>query len=38
MTRRVLPYRSPSEDVVSGPDWVLVTEDGEVPLLESVPD
>ncbi|MDK1475510.1 hypothetical protein QNO07_19155 [Streptomyces sp. 549] len=38
MTRRVLPYRSPSEDIVVASGWSLVTEDGEVPLPESLPD
>ncbi|MGY3200492.1 hypothetical protein [Streptomyces sp. TE5632] len=38
MTRRVLPYRSPSEDVVAAEPWLLVTEDGEVAIPEALPD
>jgi hypothetical protein len=38
MTRRVLPYRIPSEDVVTAGDWSLVTEEGEIPLPEALPD
>ncbi|EMF29182.1 hypothetical protein ACPCIX_13515 [Streptomyces pseudogriseolus] len=38
MTRRVLPYRVPAEDVVSAETWRLVVEDGEVPLPEAMPD
>lgn len=38
MTRRVLPYRVPSEDVVTAEPWRLVVEDGEVPLPEALPD
>lgn len=38
MTRRVLPYRVPVEDVVSAETWRLVVEDGEVPLPEAMPD
>ncbi|WP_199818947.1 hypothetical protein [Streptomyces sp. NRRL B-1347] len=38
MTRRVLPYRSPSEDVVAADGWSLVTEDGEVAMPEALPD
>ncbi|MFJ8779994.1 hypothetical protein [Streptomyces sp. NPDC102476] len=38
MTRRVLPYRVPSEDVVTAEPWLLVTEDGEVPMPEALPD
>lgn len=38
MSRRVLPYRVPTEDVVSADSWRLVVEDGEVPLPEAVPD
>ncbi|AUG75747.1 hypothetical protein CFP65_0807 [Kitasatospora sp. MMS16-BH015] len=38
MTRRVLPYRIPSEDVVTVEPWSLVTEDGEVPMPEALPD
>ncbi|MGW5850573.1 hypothetical protein ACWFQ8_21930 [Streptomyces sp. NPDC055254] len=37
MTRRVLPYRMPSVDVVVVDDWRLVTEDREVPLPEALP-
>ncbi|MEV5936311.1 hypothetical protein AB0L56_27155 [Streptomyces sp. NPDC052079] len=38
MTRRVLPYRVPTEDVVAAQSWRLVVEDGEVPLPEAMPD
>ncbi|MFD7708080.1 hypothetical protein [Streptomyces sp. NPDC059786] len=38
MTRRVLPYRAPSEDVISPETWLLVTEDSDVPLPEALPD
>ncbi|MFF8400857.1 hypothetical protein ACF06P_04345 [Streptomyces sp. NPDC015684] len=38
MTRRVLPYRVPSEDVVAAGPWRLVVEDGEVRLPEALPD
>lgn len=38
MSRRALPYRSPSTDVVRADPWVLVTEDGELTLPESLPD
>lgn len=38
MTRRVLPYRAPDQDVVIAEPWSLVTEDGEVPMPESLPD
>ncbi|MGW3493079.1 hypothetical protein [Streptomyces sp. NPDC001020] len=38
MTRRVLPYRSPSEDVVAAEPWLLVTEDGEVAMPGALPD
>lgn len=38
MTRHVLPYRVPGEDVVSAGPWRLVVEDGEVPLPEALPD
>ncbi|MEU9440465.1 hypothetical protein AB0D42_05945 [Streptomyces sp. NPDC048304] len=38
MTRRVLPYRVPSEDVIDAEPWRLVVEDGEVALPESLPD
>ncbi|MEU7700947.1 hypothetical protein ACF064_18040 [Streptomyces sp. NPDC015492] len=37
MSRRVLPYRSPSEDVVAAGPWRLVLDDGEVPLPEALP-
>ncbi|MFB7834695.1 hypothetical protein ACFVFF_21380 [Streptomyces sp. NPDC057680] len=37
MSRRVLPYRSPSEDVVAVEPWRLVLDDGEVPLPEALP-
>ncbi|MFB7502862.1 hypothetical protein [Streptomyces broussonetiae] len=38
MTRRVLPYRVPSEDVIIAEPWRLVVEDGEVALPEALPD
>ncbi|MEU0391294.1 hypothetical protein ABZ208_00615 [Streptomyces sp. NPDC006208] len=38
MTRRVLPYRIPSEGVVTAEGWLLVTEDGEVAMPEALPD
>ncbi|GAA3835185.1 hypothetical protein [Streptomyces chiangmaiensis] len=38
MTRRVLPYRTPSEDVVTADPWLLVIEDGEVAMPEALPD
>lgn len=38
MTRRVLPYRIPAEDVVTPEPWRLVVEDGEVTLPEALPD
>lgn len=38
MTRRVLPYRTPSDDVVAAESWLLVTEDGEITLPEALPD
>ncbi len=38
MTRRVLPYRAPTEDVVTPEGWRLVVEDGEVALPEALPD
>ncbi|MFF5763476.1 hypothetical protein ACFY8F_13215 [Streptomyces tanashiensis] len=37
MSRRVLPYRSPSEDVVAAEPWRLVVEDGEIRLPEALP-
>jgi len=38
VSRRVLPYRVPPEDVVTTKPWLLVTEDGEVPMPEALPD
>ncbi|WP_406372173.1 hypothetical protein OG788_18655 [Streptomyces sp. NBC_00647] len=38
MTRRVLPYRVPTEDVMMAEPWLLVTEDGEIALPEALPD
>ncbi|WP_405930096.1 hypothetical protein [Streptomyces longwoodensis] len=38
MTRRVLPYRVPTEDVVTVGPWRLILEDGEVSLPEALPD
>ncbi|WP_326616573.1 hypothetical protein OHA57_13100 [Streptomyces anulatus] len=38
MTRRVLPYRTPSEDVVVAEDWHLITPDGDVTAPEALPD
>ncbi|MFD4376321.1 hypothetical protein [Streptomyces sp. NPDC058486] len=37
MSRRVLPYRSPSEDVIAAEPWRLVVDDGEMPLPEALP-
>lgn len=38
MTRHVLPYRVPAEDVVDAEAWRLVVEDGEVDLPQALPD
>ncbi|MEU4178393.1 hypothetical protein [Streptomyces sp. NPDC026589] len=38
MTRRVLPYRTPSEDIVLAEDWHLITSDGDITAPESLPD
>ncbi|WJY50629.1 hypothetical protein QRN89_12885 [Streptomyces chengbuensis] len=38
MTRRVLPYRVPHDDVVEAGPWLLVTEDGEVAMPEALPN
>ncbi|MET7940438.1 hypothetical protein [Streptomyces sp. NPDC005302] len=38
MTRRVLPYRIPREDVIAAESWLLVTEDGDIPMPEALPD
>ncbi|MER5795628.1 hypothetical protein [Streptomyces sp. NPDC001980] len=38
MTRRVLPYRAPAQDVVVTEPWRLMVEDGEVSLPEALPD
>jgi hypothetical protein len=38
VTRRVLPYRIPSEDVVAAAAWSLMTEDGELVMPEALPD
>lgn len=38
MTRHVLPYRAPRENVVRAGTWRLVVDDGEVPLPEALPD
>lgn len=38
MTRRVLPYRVPAEDVMTAEPWFLVAEDGEVAMPEALPD
>ncbi len=38
MSRRVLPYRIPSEDVVVAETWSLVIQDGEIALPEALPD
>lgn len=38
MSRRVLPYRVPSEDVVVAETWSLVVQDGEIALPEALPD
>lgn len=37
MSRRALPYRRPSEDVVHAHSWILVTEDGDIALPEALP-
>lgn len=38
MTRRVLPYRTPPEDVVTAEVWRLVTPDGEIEIPDALPD
>ncbi|MEU1038656.1 hypothetical protein [Streptomyces sp. NPDC005907] len=38
MSRRVLPYRIPTEDVITAETWLLVTEDGDVVMPEALPD
>ncbi|MFG3657290.1 hypothetical protein [Streptomyces sp. NPDC047706] len=38
MTRRVLPYRAPAQNVVAVEAWQLVVEDGAVLLPEALPD
>ncbi|MEU8873676.1 hypothetical protein AB0D24_21390 [Streptomyces javensis] len=38
MTRRVLPYRIPLEDVVAPEEWLLVNEAGEFDMPEALPD
>jgi hypothetical protein len=38
MTRCVLPYRRPTEDVVKAGPWRLAVEDNEIPLPEALPD
>jgi len=38
VTRRVLPYRVPPEDVVAAEPWQLVVQDGEVQMPEALPD
>lgn len=38
MTRRVLPYRAPAEDVVTPEPWRLVIDDVEIDLPEALPD
>ncbi|WP_199809878.1 hypothetical protein [Streptomyces sp. NRRL F-5126] len=38
MTRRVLPYRVPSEDVVETEPWLLVDGDDAAPMPEALPD
>jgi hypothetical protein len=38
MSRQILPYRVPREDVVQAAGWRLVLEDGELPLPEALPD
>lgn len=38
MSRRVLPYRIPSEDVVVAETWSLVIQDGKIALPEALPD
>jgi hypothetical protein len=38
VTRHVLPYRVPTEDVVTAEPWRLLVEDGELALPEALPD
>ncbi|MEU1452014.1 hypothetical protein [Streptomyces avermitilis] len=38
MSRRVLPYRVPAQDVIAAEAWSLVTEDGDVVMPEALPD
>jgi hypothetical protein len=38
VSRRALPYRAPAEDVTRAEPWTLVTEDGELPMPEALPD
>ncbi len=37
MVQRALPYRTPSEAVVTAKNWFLVIDDGEIPLPEALP-
>lgn len=37
MSRRALPYRRPTDNVVDAQPWLLVTEDGDLPLPEALP-
>lgn len=38
MSRRVLPYRVPADNIVEADDWMLVLGDDEVAMPEAVPD
>lgn len=38
MSRRVLPYRIPSDDVVKPGKWAMLVEDDELPLPDALPD
>ncbi|MET8227444.1 hypothetical protein ACWERY_38455 [Streptomyces sp. NPDC004082] len=38
MSRHVLPYRIPTEDVIAAETWLLVTVDGDVVMPEALPD
>jgi hypothetical protein len=38
VTRRVLPYRTPTDDIIHAESWRLVTDDGEIPMPEALPD
>ena len=38
MSLRALPYRVPAPDTINAERWNLITDDGELPLPESLPD